>query len=354
MSAEQLSDYQANSATHTNATTTAEVNMEDLIANHNKIRFYPQKFPLLGESVMARYTKVTETAVYCELLEYAQTEAMIPLTELSRKYIPSIPKFAKLGKVVVGVVLRVDAVKGYVDLSLKAVTGEDKRNCEERFNKARAVQNVLIRVAGLSGVPVEEIQDELIWPLYRQYVHALDGLKLIAVDADLPFAKLLHPPSDSIRHHVVSICREKLKPKPTRVRADITVVCYNAGGIDAIKDSLNVAKAHGARLLADLEASAGLPKPDVPAPFTVAIIAPPHYCLRTETLRPADGIAVLQEVISILTDHMRHKWRGEVAVTEPPHAVGDDDSLKKSIFAAAQEADPDLALLEEELANLTR
>ncbi len=46
-------------------------------------------------------------------------------------------------------VLRVDREKGYIDLSKRRVSPEDVSKCEDRYNKAKAVNSVLRHVADL-------------------------------------------------------------------------------------------------------------------------------------------------------------------------------------------------------------
>ncbi len=50
-------------------------------------------------------------------------------------------------------VLRVDKEKGYIDLSKRQVSPEDVSKCEDRYNKAKAVNSVLRHVADLHVYP---------------------------------------------------------------------------------------------------------------------------------------------------------------------------------------------------------
>ncbi len=51
-------------------------------------------------------------------------------------------------------VLRVDKEKGYIDLSKRRVSPEDVSKCEDRYNKAKAVNSLLRHVADLQ-VPIQ-------------------------------------------------------------------------------------------------------------------------------------------------------------------------------------------------------
>jgi translation initiation factor 2 subunit 1 len=119
---------------------------------------------------------------------------MILLSELSRKRIRSINKLIRVNRNEVVMVLRVDREKGiynillfiflfkyflgYIDLSKRRAAPEDVVKCEDRFNKAKAVNSVLRHVAEQQGKSLESLYQSVGWPLYKKYGHAYDAFKL--------------------------------------------------------------------------------------------------------------------------------------------------------------------------------
>nr|QBK87221.1 MAG: translation initiation factor 2, alpha subunit [Marseillevirus LCMAC201] len=85
-------------------------------------RLYPAEFPEVGDIVIARITKIDESAIYCQLLEY-EREGMIPLNEISRRKVRNIRQFVRVDAQEYLEVIEVNSEKGYVDLSRKQVTG---------------------------------------------------------------------------------------------------------------------------------------------------------------------------------------------------------------------------------------
>ena len=63
---------------------------------------------------------------------------MILLSELSRRRIRSINKLVRVGRDECAVVLRVDKEKGYIDLSKRRLSDDEKRRCENKFEKVRS------------------------------------------------------------------------------------------------------------------------------------------------------------------------------------------------------------------------
>ena len=60
---------------------------------------------------------------------------MILLSELSRRRIRSINKLVRVGRDECAVVVRVDEEKGYIDLSKRRLSDEEKTKCANKFEK---------------------------------------------------------------------------------------------------------------------------------------------------------------------------------------------------------------------------
>lgn len=86
-------------------------------ASLGDLRFYERKFPEVDELVMVKVQRIAEMGAYVSLLEYNNLEGMILMNELSKRRFRSVTKLIKVGRLEVVMVLRVDPVKGYIDLS---------------------------------------------------------------------------------------------------------------------------------------------------------------------------------------------------------------------------------------------
>lgn len=72
--------------------------------------------------VVVEVFNVEESASFVYLLEYNKKEGMITPNELTRPMINFVSRALKIGKQEVVRVLRIDKVKGYIDLSKKKVS----------------------------------------------------------------------------------------------------------------------------------------------------------------------------------------------------------------------------------------
>ena len=111
------------------------------------------KFPESGELVLGKVTRVNPYSAFVALEEYPGVEGMIHISEVARKWIKDIRDFVKEGQNVVARVVRVEADKGHVALSLKKVSKNEadaKLKEVKREQKAERMLELAAKEAGLS------------------------------------------------------------------------------------------------------------------------------------------------------------------------------------------------------------
>jgi translation initiation factor 2 subunit 1 len=197
-------------------------------------RFYEEKYPEIDSFVMVNVKQIAEMGAYVKLLEYDNIDGMILLSELSRRRIRSIQKLIRVGRNEVVVVLRVDKEKGYIDLSKRRVSPEDIIKCEERYNKSKMVHSIMRHVAEKANVPIEELYQDIGWPLNKKYGHAVDAFKLSITNPDV-WSEVSFK-NNVIRDELQSYIGKRLTPQPTKVRADIEV-CWKLLFVDCVEIS---------------------------------------------------------------------------------------------------------------------
>jgi len=272
-------------------------------------RFYEEKFPEIDSFVMVNVKQIAEMGAYVKLLEYDNIDGMILLSELSRRRIRSIQKLIRVGRNEVVVVLRVDKEKGYIDLSKRRVSPEDIVKCEERYNKSKMVHSIMRHVAEKTTTPIEELYQDIGWPLNKKYGHAVDAFKLSITNPDVWNEVTFK--SDIIRDELQGYISKRLTPQPTKVRADVEVTCFGYEGIDAVKTALRVAESKNT---ADTQVK-------------VRLVSPPLYVLTSQTLDKAIGIEVLEQAIKDIDSSIRSAG-GMCTVKMAPKAVTENDDAE--------------------------
>ncbi|CCD23956.1 translation initiation factor eIF2 subunit alpha NDAI_0C02960 [Naumovozyma dairenensis CBS 421] len=286
----------------------------------NQCRFYENKFPEVDDIVMVNVQQIAEMGAYVKLLEYDNIEGMILLSELSRRRIRSIQKLIRVGKNDVAVVLRVDKEKGYIDLSKRRVSSEDIINCEEKYQKSKAVHSILRFCAEKFQIPLEDLYKTIAWPLSRKYGHAYEAFKLSIIDDTV--WEGIEPPSKEIFDELKVYISKRLTPQAVKIRADVEVSCFGYEGIDAIKEALKAAEDMSTEQLE----------------IKVKLVAAPLYVLTTQALDKDQGVQKLQDAIEKI-EEVINKYGGVCNITMPPKAVTATEDAELQALLESKELD---------------
>jgi len=269
-------------------------------------RYYEQKYPNVDDLVVVEVKSIEEMGAYVALKEYNDIEGMILLSELSRRRIRSINKIIRVGRLECVVVLRVDAEKGYIDLSKRRVSDEDVAKCEERYNNAKTVHSIMRHVAETMHQDLEDLYVKIGWPLYKKYGHAYDAFKMIITDAERVLKDL--DIKDNIKSAFISNIKRRLTPQPVKVRADIEVTCFQYEGIDAIKAALTKGQATSTEQ----------------TPIKIKLVAPPLYVVVTSAILKETAVNAVNVAIEAIKEEIQ-KHKGELAVKVAARTVHERD-----------------------------
>jgi translation initiation factor 2 subunit 1 len=110
------------------------------------------EWPELGDLVIATIDTITDYGAYAKLDEYS-TRGLLHVSEISSSWIPNIRDNQKM----VLKVLRVDAEKGHVDLSLRRVTKRERIEKIKSWKKERKGDALLRGVAEKVNSPAEKV-----------------------------------------------------------------------------------------------------------------------------------------------------------------------------------------------------
>jgi len=315
------------------------------------MRFYENVYPEVDDLVMVQVKQIQEMGAYVKLLEYDNIEGMILLSELSRRRIRSIQKLIRVGRNEVVVVLRVDKEKGYIDLSKRRVTAEEKEKCEDRFNQSRQVASVLREVASklteadfnttqtsdnqfaapasvnTEEEKLEKLYELVAWPLASQYGHPYNAFKAILAEPEKVFSSLPVHPSEAVVRQLKSTILRKLAPKATRAHAKVDVTCLTRAGIDAIKRALRAGEKVGTEAV----------------PIKARVIAPPRYMLETNTMDGSIAVDKLERAIEAIQAAIE-KEGGHLVVFEKAKVASENDEQElKQLMAKAEAENAEIA-----------
>lgn len=193
--------------------------------------------------------------------------------------------------------------KGFIDLSKRRVNTEEIVKVEDRYNKAKTVQSILLHVSEMTDVDLEILCKNISWPLYQKFGHAYNAFKFSLTDPEKAFEGILFDTED-IKKCLLQTIKNRMQDKPVKIRADLEITCFGYEGIEGIKNSIKEGE-----LLSDKEVS-----------FKISLIAPPLYVILGHTTDPNFGIEVLTKCIDVMKKKIS-EYDGKVVIKANPRAV---------------------------------
>ena len=134
------------------------------------MKFYNIKYPNIDDIVTCLVKKIDKDVIYVELLEFDKIQGMIQYSNASTRRKKKIVCTVKENRIYPLLVLSVDKEKGYIDLSNKYLSDEDKDNFMEKYNKeAKAVKifNNFIKILNKEDIDKDKLAEDSIWKLER-------------------------------------------------------------------------------------------------------------------------------------------------------------------------------------------
>ncbi|KAJ3450644.1 eukaryotic translation initiation factor 2 subunit [Anaeramoeba flamelloides] len=271
--------------------------------NSQECRYYEKKYPEEGQYVMFVACKINEHGILGKLPEFNNIEALISKTEVSSGRTNSYYKFFKPGKYQTCLVLKVDEEKGYIDLSRKRAKNPVQLEVFYTFfRKSQIVDLIIKRVAKQANKPLKTLYKQIVWPLYRSFIHPFDV-----------FRKFLSDPSilddcnlGGIKKILEKAIKWKMPLKLIKVEAVFEMTCFNYDGIEAIKKSLAVAEEMGSK----------------EHPVEVFFVSSPVFRVCTTTFDHEYGLKILKQACNQMAQKIK-QYGGNLQITRHPYVILD-------------------------------
>ena len=195
--------------------------------------------PEEDELVLCTVTSVQHHSVFVKLDEYEKT-GMIHISEVSPGRIRNIRDYVQEGKKVVCKVLRIDPVKGHIDLSLRRVTEMQKRKKTDEIKREQKSEKIVELVAKELKKENKEVYENVSSKIFEKYEYISEcfddivsesvNLEKLGIDANT--AKVL-----------AEVVKDKIKPIEVQIKGKLDLVSYAPDGVDIIREALKKAEA---------------------------------------------------------------------------------------------------------------
>ncbi|VDK31681.1 unnamed protein product [Taenia asiatica] len=275
-------------------------------------RYYENEFPAENDVVVAVVTSITNSGSYVILPEYDNAIGMILHSELSRRRIRSINKLVRVGRSDIVLVIRVDPDKRYIDLSKRRVPLEETHICQDRFAKAKAVNQIVRHAAEKLGYTeksqLEDLCAKTVWFFDKKYAGQGGSHEAFRRAVQNPSILDACDIDEKTKEMLLQDIRHRLMPQAVKLRADFEVSCFAYEGIDAVRRALH----------------AGLALSTDDLPIKINLIAPPLYVLTTQTLEWNEGLVQLEKVLEAIKNSIEEQ-EGSFKLQQKPRVVSDTE-----------------------------
>jgi translation initiation factor 2 subunit 1 len=200
-----------------------------------KMAIKKPEFPEVGDLVIATIKSITSYGAYVVLDEYDK-EGLLHISEISSGWVRNIRSFVREGQKVVLKVLRVNAEKGHVDLSLRRVTKHDKREKILVWKRERKAESLLRSVSKKSKIPVKEIYEKAGSIIEEAFGGLYEGLEKTAREGVDVLLEIGVP--KEIATIIAEVAKEKIKISMVKIKGTLELQCTKPNGVVLIQKSL--------------------------------------------------------------------------------------------------------------------
>ncbi|MEM2143999.1 MAG: translation initiation factor IF-2 subunit alpha [Candidatus Jordarchaeaceae archaeon] len=198
-------------------------------------REYPEK----GELVIGTVTRIANHGAYVQLDEFDNKEGMIHISEIALSWVRNIRNFVREKQKVVAKVLRINPQKGFIDLSLRRVTEQQRRQKIQEWKRVQKAEKLLEMAATKIGKTLDEAYEEVGNKLENAYGSIYKGLELIS-EKGPTILENLGIKKDWIEI-ITEIAKTHVEPPKVSIARTIEMTCWKRSGIDAIKKAFREA-----------------------------------------------------------------------------------------------------------------
>ena len=193
-----------------------------------------QEMPEQGEIVLATVTKVMDHGAYVTLDEYDNIQGFLHISEIAPGWIRSINRFVKDGEKKVLLVKKVNLKRGDIDLSLKQISKDQKKQKlkeVKKFEKGKTLLQNVKEKAKLSDEEIEKLEDSI----YSKFDSVYDAFIEIGRNGIESVKELKLAKKTAVA--IEEIC-SKIKLPSVEIRGIMEITSGRTDGVEIIKKIL--------------------------------------------------------------------------------------------------------------------
>jgi len=191
--------------------------------------------PEEDEIVLCKVKKIYPSSVFVDILEYSDS-GMVHISEVSPGRIRNLRDYVSEGRQIVCKVLRVDKEKGHIDLSLRRVNSNQRREKLDEIKQELKAESLIKTLSKRLKTTPEALYKQLTDKIFPEYSHLHLFFKEMVHDEHFDLAKF--GLDAKIVKELKEAVSEKFKPKKVILQGEIGIKTYHSEGVDKIKKTL--------------------------------------------------------------------------------------------------------------------
>ncbi|MEE9519163.1 MAG: translation initiation factor IF-2 subunit alpha [bacterium] len=239
------------------------------------MKSYGPEWPEESELVVCAVTKVKNFGAFVTLEEYGKKEGFIHIAEVARGWIKYIRDYIRENQKVVCKVLRVDADKGHIDLSLKAVNEHQRRDTIQEWKNAQKAEKLLELVTTRLKKDMEWAYDTFAGDLVEAFGSLYVAFEEAAIDEGVLESEGF---KGKWTEAFVAVAQENIVPPLVKIHGYLEISSTKPKGVVDIREVLtSVQKEDGASVVVQY----------IGAPRYRIVVEAPDYKTAEEALQAA-------------------------------------------------------------------
>ena len=190
--------------------------------------------PEENEIVLCQVTKIYPNSVFVNLLEYKDS-GMVHISEVSPGRIRNLRDYVSEGKQIVCKIIKIDKERGHIDLSLRRVNSNQRKEKLEEVKQELKAESILKSVSKKVNMPVADVYKKVSEPILKEYVYLYDAFRDVA-EGETSLEKLGVIPQ--IAKELNGVILDKFKPDKVIIQGQLELRTYDSVGVDKIKKTL--------------------------------------------------------------------------------------------------------------------
>lgn len=195
------------------------------------MRWYKAR-PDEGDLVVVTITDVDKNSAYAELEEYDDVTGLIHISEISRSWVQDASKELEEGEKNVAQVI--EAEDDPVDLSIKRVNDNQKKEAMSRWNREKKAEEFVEDLSDVLGMDKQELFEEVVFPMQEEFGSSFRGFE-IAVGEEEKLRELFE---DEVVEAIQEVARKNIDLRQEKLEGELEINFQQGDGVERIKQSL--------------------------------------------------------------------------------------------------------------------